>query len=282
MAKKIDKPVVRKYYKHEWEFVHPDAINSDKARDKLWEGVQLLHIDPKMAEQIFKGLISKYPYFIDAYNHLSLAFRYQNQPSESLLTAGKSYILGKECFPKEFDFEKDKLPWGILENRPFLRACQTYGLECQNHKDYATAIKVFSENLTLNPDDNQGIRYLLLEVFFAMKDYQQARQFIDKHPDDYSIDFRFGAVVLDILEGNVEQADKDLKEAVEVNKFFVDEVVKQKHIPPPPVTLPGMPNFPVIPMNSIQQAYEYWERNKELFKTKEIIEYFKDRQKSLA
>src|SRR4051812_46661836 len=115
MAKRIEKPVVKKYYKHEWEFVHPDAIYSDRVRDKLWEGVQLLHIDPKKAEQIFKELISKYPYFIDAHNHLSLAFRYQNKTAESLPAAEKSYKLGKECFPKEFNFEKDKLPWGILE-----------------------------------------------------------------------------------------------------------------------------------------------------------------------
>lgn len=283
MKKENQKPIVRQYYDNEWVFVYPSSIDNKKLYDEFWEGVEFLDYDDIMAEEIFKGIILKHPYYIDAYNHLSIAYRNQNKSFESLLTAEKAYQLGRSCFPTEFDFKTDKLIWSHLDNRPFLRACQIYGLECQCQKDYSTAIDIFKENLALNDNDNQGIRYLLLEIFFETKDYKEARQLITKHSEDYSIEFKFGIVALDIIEGNFEQADQNMKVAEKINKFFVDEIIKDKHVKPPVFRIPGEPYFDAgIPIGSIQQAYEYWSRNKKLYKTKEIVKYFKDRQKTCA
>lgn len=131
---------------------------------------------------------------------------------------------------------------------------------------------MYKENLTLNENDNQGIRYLLLETLLASNDYKQARQLLNKYSDDYSIEFKFGSVVLGILENKIEQADKTLIEAVKINKFFVDEVTKSKHIQPPPLKFPIEPNFDAgISVGSIQQAYDYWTRNKELYNNGSVI-----------
>lgn len=273
---KNNKPIVRQYNDNEWEFLYPPSIDNEKVYNEYWEAVELLDYNNEMAEKIFKRLISKHPYNIDSYNHLSITFRNQNKTFESLLTAEKSYSLGKECFPKEFNFKKDKLIWSKLDNRPFLRACQIYGLECQYHKKYASSIIVYNENLSLNEDDHQGIRYLLLEVFFATKDFKRARQLINKYLNDYSIEFKFGAVVLDILDEKFEKAENNLKIAIKINKFVLAEVIKEKHISPPPFRIPGEPYFDAgTPIGSIQQAYNYWKRNRNLYKTKEIVEYFR-------
>jgi len=275
------RPTVKCYNENEWEFVYPNSIDNEKTYNEFWEGVELLDYDDTKAEKIFKGLIAKHPFYIDAYNHLSISFRNQNKTFESLLTAEKSYNIGKQCFPNEFNPKTDKLIWSILENRPFLRACQTYGLECQAHKDYSTAIEIFNENLLLNDNDNQGIRYLLLEIYFVKKDLQATREIIEKFKDDYSIEFMFGAVSLEIMENNFDKADNILKEAVKINKFFIAEIIKDKHQAPPPFRLPGEPNYNAgIPIGSIQQAYDYWLRNKELYKTKKIQDYYKERKAS--
>jgi tetratricopeptide (TPR) repeat protein len=280
MTNKIDKPIVQQYFENDWEFIYPPSIDNEKVSDEFWHAVELLDNDDQMAEEIFKKLIVKYPYYIDAYNHLSIAFRNQGKEFESLLTAEKSFNLGKSCLPKSFNLKKDKLIWSNLDNRPFLRACQIFGLECQYHKKYSEAIEIYKLNLTLNENDNQGIRYLLLETFFATKDYKQAQQLLNQYPDDFSIEFKFGLVALGILQDDYEQADKNLEEAIQINKFFIEEVIKDKHLKPPPFRLPFEPNFDAgIPIGSIQQAFDHWKRNEQLYKISKIIDYFKNRHK---
>ncbi|MCK9290400.1 MAG: hypothetical protein WCR58_03000 [Bacteroidales bacterium] len=275
---KIEKPFLRQYDDNEWEFVYPSSIDNENVFDLFYEGVEFLDYNDKEAERIFKSLIKNHPYHIDAYNHLSIAFRNQNKTFESLLTAEKAYTLGKECFPKDFDYRIGKISWGWLENRPFLRACQIYGLECQYAKNYNSALKLYQENLSFNENDNQGIRYLLLETLLVLKEYNQAEKLIEKYEDDFSIEFKYGLVSLYVLKGDYNSADNHLIEAVQTNQHFIKEVSKQKHIKPEPFRISNEPYFDTgIQIGSIQQAFDYWERNKSFYKTKKLIEYYKSK-----
>ena len=61
------------------------------------------------------------------------------------------------------DFE-GLLPWGRVDNRPFLRCMHGYGLCLWRLEQYDEAIASFERMLWLNPSDNQGIRFLLPQV----------------------------------------------------------------------------------------------------------------------
>lgn len=275
MAKDFIKPTVQQFDKYDWEFVD-GGTPAPKLRMELEKGHALLGKNDAQAETVFKSLIDQDPYFFDAYNSLCIAYRNQGNTALSLLTAEKAYSIGKECFPETFDFKKHTLKWIVMENRPFLRIVQRYGLECQFHKDHAKAIEIFQENLLLNEGDNQGIRYLLLESLFAMQDYEAARKFISKNKGDHSLDFTFGAVVLDVLEGNIKQADTKLKNAISTNNFFIAEVVKEEHTPPPAHEDPF--GFGGVVSGSAQEAFEYWQSNRELYSMKPIVDYFKSKR----
>ncbi|WP_329155750.1 hypothetical protein OIU91_41075 (plasmid) [Streptomyces sp. NBC_01456] len=56
------------------------------------------------------------------------------------------------------------LAWGELNNRPFHRALQGLGLTWWRLGETAKAAAVFGDSLWTNPDDNQGIRYLIGQV----------------------------------------------------------------------------------------------------------------------
>lgn len=99
---KEQKPIVVHFHENEWEFVFPPSIDNEQTYNQYWEGVELLDYDDLAAERIFKAVIKKCPYHIDAYNHLSIAFKNQKKPYESFLTADKAYLIGKSCLPKEF------------------------------------------------------------------------------------------------------------------------------------------------------------------------------------
>ena len=56
------------------------------------------------------------------------------------------------------------LQWGLLFNRPFLRCLHGYGLCRWRLGHVQDAQRVFERILSLNPDDNQGVRFCLEDV----------------------------------------------------------------------------------------------------------------------
>lgn len=56
------------------------------------------------------------------------------------------------------------MPWECIDNRPFLRCLNGYGLCLWRLHRFAEAEPVFDRMLRLNPTDNQGVRFLLAEV----------------------------------------------------------------------------------------------------------------------
>jgi tetratricopeptide (TPR) repeat protein len=58
----------------------------------------------------------------------------------------------------------DMLPWGLMDNRPFLRCMHGYGLCLWRLGRFDAAEQIFQKMLWLNPSDNQGMRSLIDEV----------------------------------------------------------------------------------------------------------------------
>ncbi len=56
------------------------------------------------------------------------------------------------------------LPWGFIDNRPYLRCLHGLGLCLWIEKEYSKAKDIFQKMLLLNPWDNQGMRFLLPEI----------------------------------------------------------------------------------------------------------------------
>ncbi len=56
------------------------------------------------------------------------------------------------------------LPWGRVDNRPFLRWMHGYGLCLWRLGRFDEAERVFGKMLWLNPSDNQGVRFLLEDI----------------------------------------------------------------------------------------------------------------------
>jgi hypothetical protein len=53
------------------------------------------------------------------------------------------------------------LPWGHIDNRPFLRCMHGFGLCLWRLGKFEEASQIFDRMLWLNPSDNQGIRFLI-------------------------------------------------------------------------------------------------------------------------
>ncbi|WP_031425444.1 hypothetical protein [Flavimarina sp. Hel_I_48] len=270
-----------KYY-DDWRFNFPKEM--DKVFDEYWEAIDFLDYDENECQKRLQKIISNFSEcHLDAYTHVSISYRNQKKVTQSFHYALTSYLLGKNAFPKEFDEKNDRIIWSNMDNRPFLRACQNLGLEYQYRKDFSRTIELYRENLSYNENDNQGIRYLLLECYLELKDYKEFKNLLDKYDGDYIVEFFYGRVIYDILKNNGKEAMDLLTEAAKCNKHVVMELAKEKHIEPDPHRIPGAPNFNAgIPIGSIQQAYDYWSTNKKTLNLKIIRDFFKYAKKNNA
>ena len=56
------------------------------------------------------------------------------------------------------------LPWGLIDNRPYLRCLHGYGLCLWRLKRFGVAAAAFTRMLGLHPSDNQGARFNLNDI----------------------------------------------------------------------------------------------------------------------
>jgi tetratricopeptide (TPR) repeat protein len=79
--------------------------------------------------------------------------------------AKRHYEVGVKIGELSFDIGiNGVLPWGHINNRPFLRCLHGYGLSLWRLGKSDEAREVFNRMLWLNPPDNQGIRFLLADI----------------------------------------------------------------------------------------------------------------------
>jgi hypothetical protein len=145
----------------EMEQVVPGRDPYDFDSDPICESSDLKDAgDTIAARQILMELCQSDLRCLDAHAHLgNLAF-------DSLAKlAIRHYEVGVRIGELSLgpDFE-GLLPWGLIDNRPFLRCMHGFGLCLWRRERFEEAERVFERMLWLNPSDNQGIRFLIDDV----------------------------------------------------------------------------------------------------------------------
>jgi len=96
---------------------------------------------------------------LDAHAHLGL-FAFAHTPAMAIRHFEAGVQIGELSLGEGF---QGLLPWGHVENRPFLRCLHGYGLCLRRLGRLDEAEEVFARLLWLNPADNQGVRFELCE-----------------------------------------------------------------------------------------------------------------------
>jgi hypothetical protein len=97
---------------------------------------------------------------LDAHAHLgNIAF--DHWPEIAIRHYEVGFRIGELSFGESFD---GLLPWGWIDNRPFLRCMNGFGLCQWRLSRFEEAENIFKRMLWLNPSDNQGVRFLIEDV----------------------------------------------------------------------------------------------------------------------
>jgi hypothetical protein len=145
----------------ELEQVLPGADPADSLADPITEASDLKHAgEVEAARQRLMALCDSDLRCLDAHAHLgNLVF--DHGPKEAIRHYEVGLRIGELSLGDEFD---GLLPWGLIDNRPFLRCMHGYGLCLWRLGRHPEAGHIFDRMLWLNPADNQGVRFLIEDV----------------------------------------------------------------------------------------------------------------------
>jgi tetratricopeptide (TPR) repeat protein len=104
---------------------------------------------------------------------------------------------GERALGRTFFEENGGYFWGLIETRPFMRAKQGYAETLSLLEDLDGAIEQYNQLLELNPNDNQGIRYFLMEAYLRQKRYEYVADVIEQDDDDFSVHTIFNQVLVE-------------------------------------------------------------------------------------
>ena len=107
--------------------------------------------------------------------------------------------------------------WQIIETRPYMRARQGLALELRRQGQVAEAIDTLRGTLALNPNDNQGIRYILLDWLLEAGAVPEAAALHAAYEEDDSAAWHYGAVLIAFRQGGAAAAAGALAAALANN-----------------------------------------------------------------
>lgn len=122
--------------------------------------------------------------------------------------------------------------WGLVETRPYMRARASLAQTLEHAGRYDEAIVHYQDLLRLNPNDNQGIRYLLLHALLASDRNDEAWTFVNESPTEIMAMWLYPKALLAFRRGGrSETAHNLLREAIGHNRFVPDYLLGRKRTP---------------------------------------------------
>ncbi|OXU14726.1 tetratricopeptide repeat protein [Sedimentisphaera salicampi] len=209
-------------------------INDEQARyaqDIVYEAMECICEDGEKAAKLCHKALSIDLDCVDAI--LMLSDLESETAEEHIASAQKAVAAGIRGLGEDFFEEAVGNFWGIIETRPFMRAmadlAESYLM--LGKKGHSTAIQLYEEMLKLNPNDNQGIRYLLISCYFNTKRYADAGKLLDKYDDDVSALFLWSRVLYDYITSGKAEAEKSLEQAEYYNPHVLKYLIDRKRLP---------------------------------------------------
>ena len=157
------KPIIKRGRRPEFEMeqILPGFDSSDYDSDPIGQSVDLADAgDFVGAGKILMSVCEEDIRCLDAHAHLGNLL-FDKLPAQSIRHYEVGYRIGEWSLEDSID---GVLPWGWIDNRPFLRCMYGYGLCLWRLERFAEAEKIFQKILWLNPSDNQGARFVIDEV----------------------------------------------------------------------------------------------------------------------
>ncbi len=123
----------------------------DEGMERWWAG------DRRGAAKLFRRALELDPQHADAHNHLGIV----SLEARKLKAAEQHFRAAIDGGQRHLERDGTEAHWGFVANRPYLRGLANLALVFVEQKKWAEALAIHKQMLKLNPNDNQGVRYLI-------------------------------------------------------------------------------------------------------------------------
>jgi len=180
-------------------------------------------------KKLVKEALKLDPNNADAYNYLA---GNEEDIDKAIILFKKAISAGEKSLGKKFFKEEKGYFWGILETRPYMRA-QAGLADCLYAKDEVDkAIEIYEEMLALNPNDNQGVRYLLSTLLVSKNDLSKFQKFIAKSDEEDCAIWNYNNALFHFKKSQkTAKRDKELLKAYTSNAFVIDYMLGTENMP---------------------------------------------------
>ena len=159
---------------------HENAI--DAAQDIIYDAWD--SSDKKRRIALAKKALEISPLCADAY--VLLAQETARNLDEAIDIYRQGVEAGEKALGKVAFREDVGHFWGLLETRPYMRACHGLAQTLWDKGLRDEAVTHYKDMLRLNPNDNQGIRYLLMDCLLILGRDGEAATLFKRYKDDGS------------------------------------------------------------------------------------------------
>jgi tetratricopeptide (TPR) repeat protein len=122
--------------------------------------------------------------------------------------------------------------WGILETRPYMRARQGLAQSLWESGAREEAVTHYQDMLRLNPNDNQGVRYIMLDCLLTLGRDEEAGKLLKRYKNDGAAAWEWsGTLALFRRDGDSPGSRKALTRAVRANVHVSDYLLGRKKLP---------------------------------------------------
>ncbi len=156
----------------------------------------------------------------------------QRSPEKTLEMLEKAVRTGEEQQAVELRDHVGHF-WLLIETRPYMRARLALVNVLLAQGQHEQAITHMEDMLRLNPNDNQGVRWLLLEWYCNMNWLEKAWQLLDEYPDEATPFMVMTRVCLEFQKsGPSEALESLLLEQLELNPYLAPKLLDQEEVSP--------------------------------------------------
>ncbi|MBI4676360.1 MAG: SEC-C domain-containing protein [Elusimicrobia bacterium] len=168
----------------------------------------------------------------DAYNLLAEETAASAEEARNLYRKGVE--AGERALGREF-FEKNAGHfWGLVETRPYMRAKAELARSLWELGDHESALGHWREMLRLNPNDNQGMRYVLAARLGELGRFDEVHDMVfgKQYRDDCGLEWLLmKALSVFAAKGPSQEAAAALREAMKDNEHFPEYFLGRKRLP---------------------------------------------------
>ena len=135
-------------------------------------------------------------------------------------------------FGERFFKEHEGDFWLIHETRPYMQCLFDQAQLLWEKGEKEKAINQFKYMLKLNPNDNQGVRDMLLPGLLELNRLEEAHKLYLEYEDDASSSWKFNKLLLDIKDNaSMDEIEMQYKKCSKSNPYIADYLLGRKILP---------------------------------------------------